>query len=81
MYSIMSDSRSAICDIKGSIELSFELKKVQETGGFVQFKGLQGVAVTSQLHLQVFGGYPIKDKNNLIAEHCNCRCSNFSNEE
>lgn len=72
----VGDSRGVMCDAKGKvIPMSFdhkpqqsrELKRIQEAGGFVQFKGVwrvAGILATSR----ALGDYPLKDKNFVIAE-------------
>ncbi|XP_031619124.1 protein phosphatase 1L [Contarinia nasturtii] len=72
----VGDSRGVMCDGKGNvIPMSFdhkpqqtrELKRIQEAGGFVQFKGVwrvAGILATSR----ALGDYPLKEKNFVIAE-------------
>lgn len=72
----VGDSRGVMCNAKGNvIPLSFdhkpqqtrELKRIQEAGGFVQFKGVwrvAGILATSR----ALGDYPLKEKNFVIAE-------------
>lgn len=72
----VGDSRGVMCDNKENvIPMSFdhkpqqtrELKRIQEAGGFVQFKGVwrvAGILATSR----ALGDYPLKEKNFVIAE-------------
>lgn len=72
----VGDSRGVMCDGKGNaIPLSFdhkpqqtrELKRIQEAGGFIAFKGVwrvAGILATSR----ALGDYPLKEKNLVIAE-------------
>lgn len=72
----VGDSRGVMCDSKGNaIPLSFdhkpqqtrELKRIQEAGGFIAFKGVwrvAGILATSR----AMGDYPLKEKNLVIAE-------------
>lgn len=72
----VGDSRGVMCDFKGNaIPLSFdhkpqqtrELKRIQEAGGFVQFKGVwrvAGILATSR----ALGDYPLKENNFVIAD-------------
>lgn len=72
----VGDSRGVLCDSRGNaIPLSFdhkpqqtrELKRIQEAGGFVQFKGVwrvAGILATSR----ALGDYPLKEKNFVIAD-------------
>lgn len=72
----VGDSRGVMCDYKGNaIPMSFdhkpqqtrELKRIQEAGGFVQFKGVwrvAGILATSR----ALGDYPLKEKNFVIAD-------------
>lgn len=72
----VGDSRGVMCDGKGNaIPLSFdhkpqqtrELKRIQEAGGFIAFKGVwrvAGILATSR----AMGDYPLKEKNLVIAE-------------
>ena len=72
----VGDSRGVMCDSKGNaIPLSFdhkpqqtrELKRIQEAGGFIAFKGVwrvAGILATSR----ALGDYPLKEKNLVIAD-------------
>lgn len=72
----VGDSRGVMCDSKGNaIPLSFdhkpqqtrELKRIQEAGGFIAFKGVwrvAGILATSR----AMGDYPLKEKNLVIAD-------------
>lgn len=72
----VGDSRGVMCDSKGNaIPLSFdhkpqqtrELKRIQEAGGFIAFKGVwrvAGILATSR----ALGDYPLKEKSLVIAD-------------
>lgn len=72
----VGDSRGVMCDAKGNaIPLSFdhkpqqtrELKRIQEAGGFIAFKGVwrvAGILATSR----AMGDYPLKEKKLVIAD-------------
>lgn len=71
----VGDSRGVMCDAKDKvIPMSFdhkpnqsrEAKRIQEAGGFVQFKGVwrvNGILATSR----ALGDFPLKERNHVIA--------------
>lgn len=71
----VGDSRGVMCDVKDKvIPMSFdhkpqqrrELKRIQEAGGFVQFKGVwrvNGILATSR----ALGDFPLKERKHVIA--------------